>query len=94
MPKTNACQASVAQGKTLTENARIFALLSIAIWEAAAARFESKYHFKLWRPLTAIRAANTDGNRKTDPEPEWSPMVFTPPFPSYPSGRQGYLPNT
>jgi hypothetical protein len=46
---------------------------------------ESKYHFNLWRPVTAIRAGDTDGNRKTDPDPTYLPLVVTPPYPSYPS---------
>ena len=83
-------QASAAQGKTLSENARIFALLSMAIWDGVIACFETKYHFNYWRPVTAIRAAHTDGNAKTDPDPQWRALVFTPPFPSYPSGHASF----
>ena len=83
-------QVSAAQGKTLSENARIFALLSMAIWDGAVACFETKYHFNFWRPVTAIRAANADGNGKTDPDLQWTPLVFTPPFPAYPSGHASF----
>jgi hypothetical protein len=83
-------QVSAAKGKTLSENARIFALLSMAIWDGAVACFETKYHFNLWRPVTAIHAAHTDGNDKTDPDPQWRPLVFTLPFPSYPSGHASF----
>ncbi len=83
-------QVSAAQGKTLSQNARIFALLSIAIWDGAVACFETKYYFNLWRPVTAIRAADTDGNAKTDPDGQWIPLVFTPPFPAYPSGHASF----
>ena len=80
-------QVSVAQGKTLSENARIFALLAIAICDGAIACFETKYFYNYWRPVTAIRAGATDNNPKTDPDPNWLPLVATPPFPSYPSGH-------
>jgi hypothetical protein len=80
-------QVAIAQGTTLAENARIFALLSMAIWDAAVACFESKYHFNLWRPITAIAAADVDGNPRTDPDASWRSFVENPPFPSYPSGH-------
>jgi hypothetical protein len=80
-------QISAARGRTLSQNARLFALLAMAIWDGAVACFETKYHFDLWRPTTAIRAAQTDGNDRTEPDPNWQPLVFTPPFPAYPSGH-------
>jgi hypothetical protein len=83
-------QVSEAQGKSLSENARIFALLTMAIFDAAVAVFDSKYFYNFWRPVTAIQAGDTDGNRKTDPDPHWQPLVFTPPFPSYPAGHGGF----
>jgi hypothetical protein len=52
----------------------------IACWDA-------KYHFDFWRPVTAIRAGDTDGNRRTDPDPAWEPLSVTPAFPEYPSGH-------
>jgi hypothetical protein len=52
----------------------------IACWDA-------KYHFGFWRPVTAIRAGDTDGNRRTDPDPAWEPLSVTPAFPEYPSGH-------
>ena len=83
-------QVASAQGKTLSENARLFALLSIAIWDGIVACFETKYHFALWRPVTAIRAAQTDRNPKTHPDSNWEALVFTPPFPAYPSGHASF----
>ena len=55
-------QASAAQGKTLSENARIFALLAMAICDGLISSMETKYHYNYWRPVTAIRAGDTDGN--------------------------------
>ena len=72
-------QVIATRSRTLSENAQLFALLSMAIWDGAVACFETKYRFNLWRPVTAIR----EGHK----EPDWLPLVFTPPFPSYPSGH-------
>ena len=83
-------QVSQAQSKTLAENARIFALLGIAIFDATVAVFDSKYFYNYWRPVTAIKAGDKDGNRKTDVDANWLSLVFTPPFPSYPSGHAGF----
>jgi hypothetical protein len=80
-------QASAAQGKTLSENARIFAVLAMAICDGLISSMETKFHYNYWRPVTAIRAGETDGNDKTDPDPAWLPLVVTPPFPSYPSNH-------
>jgi hypothetical protein len=80
-------QVSSAQGKTPSENARIFALLAMAICDASIAAFDTKYFYGYWRPVTAIRAGETDGNHKTDPDPNWLPLIGTPPFPSYPSAH-------
>jgi hypothetical protein len=74
-------QVSRAQRKTLSQNARIFALLGMAMFDAAISVFEAKYHYNYWRPVTAIHAAG---------EPDWVPLVFTPPFPGYPSGHAGF----
>ena len=49
------------------------------------AGFEAKYDFRFWRPVTAIRAAASDGNRFTEPDPNWTPFLITPPVPDYPS---------
>jgi hypothetical protein len=83
-------QVSEAQGKTLSQNARIFALLNMAIFDAAIAVFDTKYFYNFWRPVTAIRAGDKDKNQKTDPDLNWLSLVFTPPFPSYPSGHAGF----
>jgi membrane-associated phospholipid phosphatase len=80
-------QVSKAQGKTLSDNARIFALVAIAISDGAIACFDTKYFYNLWRPITAIRAAATDNDPKTEPDRNWLPLIPTPPFPSYPSGH-------
>jgi hypothetical protein len=80
-------QVILAQGKTPSENARTFALLAMAICDASIATFDTKYFYSYWRPVTAIRAGDTDDNHKTDPDPNWLPLIATPPFPSYPSAH-------
>ena len=80
-------QASMAQDKSLSENARAFALLTMAISDAFISTFNTKYHYRLWRPITAIHAGDTDGNRKTDPDAAWTPFITAPCFPSYPSAH-------
>jgi hypothetical protein len=67
----SAGQASTAQGKTLSENAQIFALLHMAMADGLISSMESKFYYEYWRPVTAIRAGDTDGNEKTEPDPDW-----------------------
>ena len=85
----NQAAQEVAQqeGGTLSENARAFALLNMAISDSLVASFFNKYHYNFWRPETAIHGGDTDGNRKTDPDPDYAPFVVTPCFPSYPSNH-------
>jgi hypothetical protein len=49
--------------------------------------FESKYFYRTWRPETAIRRADEDGNRRTSANPDYRPFVVTPCFPGYPSAH-------
>jgi hypothetical protein len=83
-------QVSLERGLGLSENARFFALLSIAGVDAYIAAWDAKYAYNFWRPITAIRNADTDGNPDTDPDPSWLPLVPTPPFPDYVSGHTTY----
>src|ERR1700722_643333 len=78
---------------SLSENARAFALINMAINDAAIASFFNKYHYNWWRPETAIHAGDTDGNRKTDGDPNWVPFIPAPCFPGYPSNH-GSLSNS
>jgi hypothetical protein len=82
-----AATVSTAQGLTLSQNARLFALMNLATADAYIASFEAKYEFDFWRPVTAIRAADTDGNPDTAADPNWTPLIVTPPMPAYTSGH-------
>jgi hypothetical protein len=82
------------------ENARLFTLVNVAMADTAIAVWDAKYSDDFWRPVTAIRDANSDGNPQTVADPTWTPLGapatngsgtnFTPPFPAYPSGHAGF----
>lgn len=80
-------QVAQQQWRSLSENARALALMNMAINDGAVASFFNKYHYNFWRPETAIRAGDTDRNRKTDPDPNFIPFIVAPCFPSYPSNH-------
>jgi hypothetical protein len=69
------------------QEARLFALLNMAEMDAGVACWEGKYHYNYWRPITGIRAADTDGNPDTVKDAGWSPLLATPAHPSYASGH-------
>ncbi len=69
------------------QNARLFALLNITLADAGIAAWDSKYEYNFWRPITAIREADTDDNPLTDAEEDWEPFIMTPAFPEYVSAH-------
>jgi membrane-associated phospholipid phosphatase len=80
--------ASVAHNLTTAENARLFALLNLSFADGVIAFYDAKYTYNFWRPVTAIRAAATDGNPETEADPNWLPEVGnTTPDPSYPGAH-------
>jgi len=72
---------------SLDDNARLFALLSMASCDALIAIFDAKYTYNLWRPFHAIRHADIDGNPLTDADPTWTALVFAPRHQEYPSAH-------
>ncbi len=68
------------------DTARLFALAGMAFADAAITAWDSKLHYDFWRPLTAIREGENDGNPQTAGDPDWQPLVNTPPYPDYTSG--------
>jgi membrane-associated phospholipid phosphatase len=87
----NQIAQEVAQqrGDSLVQDARLFALLNLAQADAYFAVWDAKYTYNFWRPVTAIRAADTDGNPDTAADPAWTPFLVTPAHPSYNSGHSG-----
>ena len=71
-------------GREVTQNARMFALTGQAIDDALIAVFEAKYYYNFWRPITAIRNGDIDGNDATERDPGWVPFVDAPLHPEYP----------
>ena len=69
------------------DSARMYALAEAALADASIACWESKYFYTAWRPITAIRLGDQDGNPLTDVDPDWQPLINTPNFPEYPSGH-------
>jgi hypothetical protein len=80
--------AAIERNTTLSQNARLFALLNMAATDSAMTAWESKAHFEFWRPITAIRLASQDGNPLTTEQADWTPLLVTPPYPDYASGNQ------
>ena len=90
--------AVLAAGLTIPESARLFALLNLTFADDVIAFYDAKYTYNFWRPVTAIRAADTDNNPETVADPNWLPEVGkTTPDPAYPgahaviSGSAGFL---
>jgi hypothetical protein len=87
------------QGLNIVESARLFAMENMAGADAYIGGWNDKYYYWFWRPITAIREADTDGNPATEADPYWWPLfhpttpvcnpppLVTPPFPDHPSGH-------
>jgi len=80
--------AIMTHNLTTAENARLFALVNLSFADGAMAFYDAKYTYNFWRPVTAIRAAATDGNPETEADPNWlSEVGNTAPDPSYPDAH-------
>jgi len=78
---------SAAQGLDPWRNARLFALLNMALADGYVASFATKYHYRFWRPVTAIREAANDDNPGTTADAAWMSLRPTPPIPDYESAH-------
>jgi hypothetical protein len=79
---------SIDHDLTTAQNARLFALLDLSLADSVIAFYDAKYIFNFWRPVTAIRAADTDNNPQTLADPNWLPQsTNTAPDPSYPGAH-------
>jgi hypothetical protein len=76
-----------APGRSVQQNARLYATASQAMDDALIAIFDAKYHYNFWRPVTAIRNGDLDGNDATTIEPGWTSLIEAPLHPEYPSGH-------
>jgi hypothetical protein len=71
-------------GREVTRNARVFMAVTQATDDALIAVLDAKYHYNFWRPVTAIRNGDIDGNDATERDPSWAPFIDTPMHPEYP----------
>ena len=78
---------SATAGLNLWQNARLFALLNLAMADGYIASWEAKYKYNFWRPVTAIREGDADGNSDTIGNPAWTPLDPTPAIPDHDSGH-------
>jgi hypothetical protein len=79
--------ASAARGLSVAQNARLFAVLSMATADSQIVAFAEKYRKPHWRPITAIRAASNLNVASLQGDPDWEPLLGTPPHPEYPSAH-------
>jgi hypothetical protein len=70
----------------IDDSARLLALGTLAMADAVITAWDSKKHYVLWRPVTAIQEGENDGNQATAGDPAWQPLLNTPPYPDYTSG--------
>jgi len=90
---------AASEGLDIVDSARLFAMANLAAADASIACWNDKYYWQFWRPITAIREADSDGNPATEADPTWLPLfdpttpicnpppLVTPPFPDHPSGH-------
>jgi hypothetical protein len=71
---------------TISDSARLFAAVETSLADGIGSTWNAKLFYHWWRPITAIREADTDGNDDTAGVPGWTPFLVTPPYPDYPSG--------
>src|SRR5215813_8122826 len=94
------CTLAANENLNIADSARLFAMENLAAADALIGCWNDKYYYWFWRPITAIREADSDGNPDTQADPTWLPLfdpatpvcnplfpLFTPPFPDHPSGH-------
>jgi hypothetical protein len=74
------------RGLTLVDEARLFAMLNVAGADGLINCWDDKAHWSNWRPITAIREGDNDGNPSTEGDAGWTPLITTPPYPDHTSG--------
>lgn len=77
---------SVEHALSVSESSRLLALVDVSMADAMITAWSDKVYYNFWRPETAIRLGESDGNEKTDGDMTWSPLVATPPYPDHTSG--------
>ena len=78
----------------IVDAARMFAAADMSVADGVITVWRAKYDYGLWRPITAINLADTDGNPDTIADPTWVPLITTPAYPEYPSGYNMFAATT
>ncbi|MCJ7750408.1 MAG: phosphatase PAP2 family protein, partial [Armatimonadetes bacterium] len=84
-------EIAAARGLGLLDTARLMAMGNMVGTDALVACFDTKYYYSFWRPITAIRKADTDNNPETIADPAWVPLVMTPSFPEFVAGHSAFV---
>jgi membrane-associated phospholipid phosphatase len=79
--------AALAHQTNLETTSRLFAVLNLTFADSVIAFYDAKYHYAVWRPITAIRMGDSIGNMSITGDPSWTPLATTPPDPSYPGAH-------
>jgi len=81
---------AIAHVDNVGDSARLFALVDMAVADALISSWNDKTHYVFWRPITAIREGDNDGNPNTVGDPVWQPLITTPNYPDYTSGAVNF----
>jgi hypothetical protein len=80
---------TLSRNLSLIDSARLYAFMNATISDSLLNTFTGKFSYGLWRPLTAIRRGSEDFNDATTADGAWSPLLGTPPYPTYPGNMAG-----
>ena len=88
----NEIAGKAMEGRSLTvrQKARLFAVLNVAMADAGIATWDCKYHYRFWRPVSAIQESMNDGNPATVPDTTWNSLLPAPSHPDYVSGHSTF----
>ncbi|HET6819186.1 MAG TPA: vanadium-dependent haloperoxidase [Candidatus Limnocylindria bacterium] len=82
---------AMEQGMDISDSARLFAVTEVSLADALMAVWHAKHEYMWWRPITAIRNADSDGDSTTVGVSDWTPLLATPPYPEWPSGLNAVI---
>jgi len=85
---------AAAHVDNVSDSSRLFALVAMSQADATIGVWDDKFHYNFWRPYTAIREGNADGNPRTPGDTEWNSLINNPPYPDYSSGANGVTGST
>ena len=81
---------SAQEGLSVVDNARLYGMIYLTAADVLISVWTDKAYYSFWRPITAIREADTDPNPRTEKDGGWLPLIPTPPYTEHPSGHSGF----